>query len=221
MGLALPFASEVNYSAWVTVIPEAAFVRDPLGELDRIVADLSMPPSSDYEAAVGAASGAASGATGGAQAAAPVRLLAMQHAMARDAPKLTLCSGTGAAGDALLREAFRALRAAARSHSQGHGQSHGQSHGHRAAQAGRQCESAANDARLLPLYATSAFPAGSGGRAADAEGWVRRFGEAHGTDWSWCKEEVTRGVDLGAVGAGGVVDWRGNALDITTIVHVS
>jgi len=37
MGLALPFASEVNYSAWVTVIPEAAFARNPLRELDSVV----------------------------------------------------------------------------------------------------------------------------------------------------------------------------------------
>ena len=40
------------------------------------------------------------------------RLALMQAAMALDAPKLTLCGGSGLVGDAMLRDAFRALRAA-------------------------------------------------------------------------------------------------------------
>lgn len=82
LGANLPFVSngDVAYSAWLTVISEEAFKRDPLGELES---------ASHID---------------------EKKIEQMRRAMTRDAPRLTLCSGAGGVGDSLLSEAFRKIR---------------------------------------------------------------------------------------------------------------
>jgi len=88
LGAALPWLAggEVRYSSWLTVVGERAFASNPIKELDLIVARYEGTPEGLRE------------------------LGEMRAAMAQDADKLTLCSGSGAAGDQLVREAFRRAR---------------------------------------------------------------------------------------------------------------
>jgi len=88
-GAALPFllGGEVDYSAWLTTLSEADFVRDPLGAIDGVAKRFGLLGQDE----------------GGRK---KNELDAMRAAMAADAGKLTLCSGSGQVGDQLVRDLF-------------------------------------------------------------------------------------------------------------------
>jgi len=173
LGSALPFTllGEVDYQSWITVIPEAEFARDPLAALDAVTARYLEPSEGGWAVTREAEE--------------------MREALLRDAPKLTLCSGTGLLGDQLVRELFQRQRL-------------------RGATGGQNSTSClpGNSASAAVLYASE--PTGA---------WISGSGRRLGSNWTWCVEEVTAFVDYQPTAA--IKDKFGQELHATKIVHVA
>jgi hypothetical protein len=108
-GANLPFrlGGRINYTSWVTFIKEADWTADPLGELDKVMerfffvnrnetamAGNSVPAHHSAEPDLNSSSSSSSSTSLPWWSPKPV-VEEMRQAMALDAPRLTLCSGTG------------------------------------------------------------------------------------------------------------------------------